>query len=124
MKTNIGPILNSDAEFRLNQFWQEPKIDGVVTNRAYDSFFRLAEAQARLNLSSEIDDEVATQVMDSVMLMLSQYGHFVKTVESPRNLTYRAFYHILKRLKSGISVKELCQIACCQKTQTLKGGGL
>lgn len=29
----------------FNQFWMNAKIEGVVTNRAYDSIFRLAEAQ-------------------------------------------------------------------------------
>jgi DNA replicative helicase MCM subunit Mcm2 (Cdc46/Mcm family) len=112
MKTKIDPILTNDAEDRLNQFWTKAKIEGIVTNRVYDSLFRLAEAQARLNLSGEVNDEIATQTMDSMKLMLSQYGQFVDTVESPRDLAYRAFYHILKRLKVGITVKELCQIAC------------
>jgi len=112
MRTSIDPILTSDAEDRLNQFWAKAKVDGIVTNRAYDSLFRLAEAQARLNLCGEVDDEIATQTIDSVRLMLLQYGQFVDTVESPRNLSYRAFYHILKRLKSGITVRELCKIAC------------
>lgn len=112
MKDNITPTLTPDAEDSLNQFWEKAKVEGIVTNRAYDALFRLAEAQAKLNFSGEVDDDIATQIMDSMKLMLSQYGQFVCTIESPRDLGYRAFYHILKRVKSGIAVKELCRIAC------------
>ena len=34
--------------------------------RTYDSIFRIAEAQARLNLSNEVTDYIATQAMDSI----------------------------------------------------------
>ncbi len=43
------------------------KIDLVVTNQAYDSIFRLAEAQVRFNLSSEVNDEIATQTTDRIV---------------------------------------------------------
>jgi hypothetical protein len=50
--------------------------------------------------------------MDSIRLMLSQYGKIVETVESPKDITYRAFFYILKQTKVGLSVIELCKIAC------------
>ena len=78
-----------DAEDRFNKFWIKSKRKGTATNRTYDLIFRLAEAQARLNLSSEVSDEIATQTMDSIRLMLSQYGKIVETVESPKDITYR-----------------------------------
>ena len=56
----------------LNQFWINAKNDGLATNRTYDSLFRLAVAQARLNLSNIINEEIVTQVMNSLSLMWSQ----------------------------------------------------
>ena len=108
----INPRMTLDAEDRFNKFWIKSKQEGTATNRTYDSIFRLAEAQARLNLSSEVSDEIATQTMDSIRLMLSQYGKIVETVESPKDITYRAFFYILKQTKVGLSVIELCEIAC------------
>ena len=55
--------------------------------------------------------------MDSISLMLSQYGTLVETIHSTRDLTYRAFFHILKRLKSAISISELCRIASEESLQ-------
>lgn len=108
----INPKITQDAEDRFNKFWIKAKNEGTATNRTYDSLFRLAEAQAKLNLSSEVSDEIATQTMGSIRLMLSQYGKIVETVESPKDITYRAFFYILKQTKAGLSVSELCRIAC------------
>jgi DNA replicative helicase MCM subunit Mcm2 (Cdc46/Mcm family) len=117
IKTSINPKMTSDAEDRLNKFYIKAKTEGVATNRTYDSIFRLAEAQAKLNLSSEINDDVATQIMDSISMMLSQYGKTVEAIESPRDITYRAFFYTLKHAKAGLSVYELCKIACEENKQ-------
>jgi DNA replicative helicase MCM subunit Mcm2 (Cdc46/Mcm family) len=108
---NIHPEMTADVQDRLNQFWKNGKIQGVATNRTYDSIFRMAEAQARLNLSNEVTDDIATQAMDSISLMLSQYGEVVQTIQSPRDITYEAFVNSLRRIKTGISIRELCKIA-------------
>jgi DNA replicative helicase MCM subunit Mcm2 (Cdc46/Mcm family) len=113
----INPKMNSEAEHRLNMFWIKAKCEGTATNRTYDSIFRIAEAQARLNLSMEVDDDIATETMISISLMLSQYGKIVETISSPRDITYRSFYHILKNTKAGVSVFELCKAACEQNRQ-------
>jgi DNA replicative helicase MCM subunit Mcm2 (Cdc46/Mcm family) len=108
----INPKMTLDAEDRLNKFWIKAKHESTATNRTYDSIFRLAEAQAKLNLSTEVSDEIATQTMDSIRLMLSQYGKIVETIASPKDITYRSFFYILKQTKTGLSVSELCKIAC------------
>jgi hypothetical protein len=51
---------SSAVEYRLNEFWTNARLKGAATNRGYDSIFRIAEAQAKLNLSREIDDDIAT----------------------------------------------------------------
>jgi DNA replicative helicase MCM subunit Mcm2 (Cdc46/Mcm family) len=84
----IHPEMTADVQDRLNKFWKNGKIQGVATNRTYDSIFRIAEAQARLNLSNEVTDDIATQAMDSISLMLLQYGKVVQTIQSPRDIMY------------------------------------
>jgi hypothetical protein len=89
----------------------------VATNRTYDAIFRLAEAQAKLNLSNEVEEHTITQILQSLSLMLSQYGTIVKTVESPRDITYKSFLSILKQNKAALSIEELCKIACEENRQ-------
>ncbi len=113
----IQPIMAAGVDDRLNQFWKNGRIQGVATNRTYDSIFRIAQAQARLNLSDEVTDDIATQAMDSISLMLSQYGKVVQTIQSPRNVTYDMFVNVLKQTKSGILITQLCRIACEENKQ-------
>jgi hypothetical protein len=89
----------------------EARIKGVATNRTFDAIFRLAEAQAKLNLSYAIDDDIVTQIMQSLSLMLSQYGEIVKAIESPKGITYNAFLNILKQNKAPLSI-EAYFLAC------------
>jgi DNA replicative helicase MCM subunit Mcm2 (Cdc46/Mcm family) len=109
---SIQPVIGADVEHRLNQFWRKGKIQGAVTTRTYDSIFRIAEAQARLNLSEEVTDDIATQAMDSISLILMQYGKVVQTIQSPRDAAYNAFLDILKHTSIGITLTELCARVC------------
>jgi DNA replicative helicase MCM subunit Mcm2 (Cdc46/Mcm family) len=113
----LQPVMTADAEDRLNKFWRYGKIQGAVTTRTYDSIFSIAEAQARLNLSDEITEDIATQTMNWISLMLLQYGKVVETIQSPRDATYNAFIDILKRNRIGISIIELCTQACEENKQ-------
>jgi DNA replicative helicase MCM subunit Mcm2 (Cdc46/Mcm family) len=114
---NVKSEITEEAEDRLNKFWIKAKVDGAATNRTYDSIFRLAEAQAKLTLSNEVDDDIATKTMESISLMLSRYGTIVETVSSPKDITYEAFFNILKNTKAALSVQELCKIACEESKQ-------
>jgi len=107
MKT-INPKYTFEATEILNQFWINTKNDGLATNRTYDSLFRMTVAQARLNLSDVIDEEIVTQVMNSLSLMWSQYGKVAKVIMNPKELTYQVFYQVLKVTKSGMTIYELC----------------
>jgi DNA replicative helicase MCM subunit Mcm2 (Cdc46/Mcm family) len=79
----------------LNQFWIKIKKDGSATNRTYDPLFRIAVAQARLNLSDEINEEIIIQTMNSLSLMWSQYGKIVRAISSPREFASQVFYQTL-----------------------------
>jgi replicative DNA helicase Mcm len=111
MKT-VNPKFTAEATEMLNQFWINAKNDGLATNRTYDSLFRMAVAQSRLNLSDVINEEIVTQVMNSLSLMWSQYGKEAKIMMSPRVLTYQTFYRVLQVTESGMTISELCKRAC------------
>lgn len=84
----------------------------MATNRTYDSLFRLAVAQARLNLTDVINEEIATQVMKTLSLMWSQYGKVARVIMNPRVLTYETCYRVLQATNSGMTIYELCKMAC------------
>jgi len=117
VKSNINLKITENTENRLNKFWINAKIQGVATNRSYDSIFRIAEAQAKLNFSDEIDDEIANQVMDSLSLIYIQYGKVVKKISNPRDITSQSFFNILKQTDTGFSISELCKTACEENKQ-------
>ena len=41
----------------------------------------------------------------------------VQTIQSPRDITYDAFVNVLKQIKTGISIRELCKIVCEENKQ-------
>ena len=54
----------------LNEFWIHAKVQKTMTIRGYNSLFRKAEAQAKLQLKNEVDAEIAKQTMESVQLIM------------------------------------------------------
>ncbi len=114
---SLKPKYSDETELRLNQFWIKSKLAQLVTNRGYDSLFRIGEAQAKLNLCSAVDDSIVEQVMESQRVMLSHYGRMVEIVKNPKEISYIAFQNILKECRSAMSVKDLCRIACEENEQ-------
>ena len=101
----------------LNQFWIHAKVQRTLTIRGYNALFRIAEAQAKLQLKNEVDAEIATQTMESVQLMMVQYDQTIQTIKNPRDTTFDAFLGILEDTKGPIEIKELCQMACKRNLQ-------
>jgi replicative DNA helicase Mcm len=108
----ISPHLTEEAKEMLNQFWINAKKEGLATNRTYEAIFRIAEAQAKLSLSNEINEDIAMQTMNSISLMWSQYGKIVRAISSPREFASQVFYQVLKVTRSGMTIYELCKKAC------------
>lgn len=108
----IEPKLTGTTRYRLNKFWIKAKLKGMGGNRSFFSIKRIAEAQAKLNLSWEIDDIIAIKTMESLQLMYNQYGTTIEQIQDPRDLTVKIFYSILKE-NEGLnhSVRELCKKA-------------
>ena len=94
----------------MNRFWIKARLKGIAGNRSFFSIKRIAEAQAKLNLSYEVDDIIASKTMQSLQLMFMQYGKIIEQIQNPRDLTVEVFYNILKENnKTGYTVKELCK---------------
>jgi hypothetical protein len=105
----------------LNKFWINAKLKGMAGNRSFFSIKRIAEAQAKLNLSWEVDDIIAIKTMESLQLMYNQYGTTIEQIQDPRDLTVKIFYSILKE-NEGLnhSVRELCKKAS-EKSKQVNG---
>lgn len=101
----------------LNEFWAQQEAGGLMNNRFYNSIFKIAEAEAKLQLCTKIDEEIATETMKSIQLMLFQYAENIKVVAKPSEITLEKFTHILENTEAGILINELCRIACKQDPQ-------
>ena len=109
----IEPKLTDTAKYRLNRFWITAKLKGMAGNRSFFAIKRIAEAQAKLNLSRNVDDIIASKTMQSLQLMYNQYGITIEQIQNPRDLTVEVFYNILKENNGNIkyTVRELCRKA-------------
>jgi DNA replicative helicase MCM subunit Mcm2 (Cdc46/Mcm family) len=113
------------SERRLNAFFVKIKMKNVGTMRTFDSIQRIAETQAKLNMSWEVDDIIATKTMESLKLMYAQYGEIIDSISDPRDIVLEEFYDILKRNDgTSYTIYELCRIGSDNKKQVkeyLKG---
>ncbi len=55
--------------------------------------------------------------MESVQLMMVQYGETIKATTTPKVVTYNKFLEILQNNKAGVVINELCRIACKEDQQ-------
>lgn len=115
--STIEVKISPEAEFMLNEFWIRAKVQKTLTIRGYNSLFRIAEAQAKLQLKNEVDAEIAKQTMESVQLMMVQYGETVQLVNNPRETTHSKFLEILEDTAGPVDIKELCEMACRRDVQ-------
>ena len=88
-----------------------------MNNRFFNHIFKIAEAEAKLQLCDVIDEDIATQTMQSIQLMLLQYAENVKIVVKPSQITFEKFLEILENTKGGFTVYELCKLACKEDPQ-------
>ena len=109
--------ITPEVENMLNEFWKAGKLKGVLSMRMYFGIFSIAEAQAKLHLKDTVDEEIATQTMESVELMMVQYGETIKATTTPKIITYKKFLEILQSSTIGIDIRELCKIACKEDQQ-------
>ena len=97
--------ITPEAENMLNEFWKAAKLKGDLSMRMYFGLFSIAEAQAKLHLKNTIDEEIANQTMESVQLMMIQYGETIKATTNPKIVTYKKFLEILQNNNVGVAVR-------------------
>jgi replicative DNA helicase Mcm len=113
----INPTISPEAQFMLTEFWLDLKKKELATNRTLNSLFRIAKSQARLHLSSVVNEEIVTEIMEDCMQRMLQYGQIIKIIESPRDVTYREMLSIIKATKSPIELIEAARMACQRNEQ-------
>src|SRR5215207_4218330 len=98
------PSLTPEASNMLSEFWMRLSNEGHTANRTLDSLVRMAKAQTRLHLEEEIDTEIANEVIQSVGLMLAEFGKVIDTaVADPRDLAYNEVIEYVNRLEFPIT---------------------
>ncbi|HEY9385852.1 MAG TPA: AAA family ATPase [Nitrososphaeraceae archaeon] len=113
----IIPRFQPEAITMLNSFWQKLKVECIANNRTFDTVYRIAESHARLHLKPVVDGEIATETMESVKVMLLQYGHIIKIVDNPRDIAQREIVNIVMEIKGPITFSETVKIACQRNGQ-------
>ena len=109
--SGLAVKVTPEADYMLNKFWVKGKVSVTMKNRMYAAIFRIAEAQARLHLRKEVDDDIANQSMESIQYMIKQYGKVVQTITSPSDALYNTFLQILENSKDGTTIYEMCKRA-------------
>jgi MCM P-loop domain/MCM AAA-lid domain len=87
------------ARYTLNQFWVQGKVkeSNPLTTRMYNGLYKMAEAQARLQLRHVLDEETAEQVLEDVRLIMVQYGETVAKIMGPREVAIKTCQDVLRR---------------------------
>lgn len=92
----LQPKLSSEAESMLKEFWLTLRASRKCSNRALDSLFRMAFAQARLHLSKTVDTAIAKEVIDWYKGVMAEMNVQIGlTPVDPRLHTYEAIIKVV-----------------------------
>jgi DNA replicative helicase MCM subunit Mcm2 (Cdc46/Mcm family) len=114
---SIKPEITPEAVSMLGAFWARLKMEGIATNRTLDSIYRIAEATARLKLKDKVDGIIATEVMESIQVLLLQYGRIKQVIEDPRNAAEQEIVNIVRETSAQITFSEAVKMVCHRNTQ-------
>jgi hypothetical protein len=108
-----------EARGLLNAYWKQGKLKNYLTIRMYKSLYKIAEAQAKLQLRDIVDVEIAQQTIDDFDDMMSQYDKAIGTILSPQQVVYKLCLDILQESDSGMTIEELCRLVVHRDNQVL-----
>jgi len=101
-----------EARTLLSRFWAEAKVKGLLSYRMYKGLYKIAEAQAKLQLKTVVDTEIAEQTMDDMREIMVQYGQTVGQITSPHEIAYKTCLDILRSSQGiGMTIEAMCEIA-------------
>jgi replicative DNA helicase Mcm len=109
------PVLTPEAVTMLSDFWIRMAEQGIAANRTLDSLMRMAKAQARLHLHTEVTPEIVNEVTTYVQLMLVKMGRRVDpSVADPRDLAFNEIIQYVNTLDDNthISFIEAAKHVC------------
>lgn len=117
--SSLRPEISPDAERMLREFWasQNMGVIGLMDNRFLVHMFKMSEAQAKLNLSEEVNEDIAAETQTAIKVMLLHYAENVKVSLKPSEITFNTFLDILENTKAGIALEELCRMAINEDPQ-------
>jgi len=108
-----------DARGLLNKYWEEGKIKQSLSIRSYKNLYKIAEAQAKLQLKNVVDLEIARQTIVDFDDMRRQYDKAVGEILGPQDISYKLCVEILQESDAGMTIEELCRVVVHKDNQVL-----
>jgi replicative DNA helicase Mcm len=107
------PVLTPEAVTMLSDFWIRMADQGIAANRTLDSLMRMAKAQARLHLQTEVTPEIVNEVTTHVQLILVKMGRRIDpSVADPRDLAYNEIIQYVNTIDTQITFIEAAKHVC------------
>ena len=108
----LKPEITPDADKILYEFWakQDEGAIALMDTRFLDHIYKIAEAQAKLNVSEQVTEQIADETQQAILINLVQYGENIKKIVVPSDITYNICIDILKHTEAGITVDELTNL--------------
>lgn len=114
----LEPVMTESAKEMLKEFWLQLKQSGDASNRTLDSIFRMAKAQARMQLRDTVDEEIAKQTMNAISAIMAEYGQAIAVVAAdPRQVAYDAIVNVVQETEVGITFEQAVKKACDYEPQ-------
>ena len=105
-------ISTPEATVMLKRFWIELRRQKLAGKRTFESIVRITEAMAKLRLKTVIDTQIALEAQESIRVMETRLGQYVKVVQDPRDAAIAAVKEIVENTKSAIAFEEAARLAC------------
>ena len=112
-------IFTNDARGLLNKYWKEGKLKNSLTIRMYKNLYKIAEAQAKLQLKDTVDEVIALQTINDFEDMMTQYDKAIGKILGPQEVAYKLCLDILQESDVGMTIEEMCRIAVHKDNQVL-----
>lgn len=100
------PKLTPEGAKILEDFWVSMSGEGYTSNRGFDSLLRMAKGQARLQLKTEIDAEIARQTTDDVDLMLRKIGKYDPMAKNPVDIACTEVIKYTHMLEAPVTLED------------------
>jgi MoxR-like ATPase len=102
-------IFTKEARYLFKRFWAEGKAKGSLSVRMFKGLYKIAEAQAKLQLKTVVDAEIANQVIEDMRLIMVQYGQIIGEIVGPKAITIKTYQEVLKKTKTGMTIEAICE---------------